>query len=89
LNKNINSTYPAGKDATIYGYVTAYSANTPVSVVLSPVRSAAQYFFKAVCANTAGTTAENSTFTGNFTAADNKGRPGIAKLTYSTTLTAT
>jgi len=43
------NTYPAGKDAAIYGYTTAYTANTPVSVVLSPVRSNAQYFFKAVC----------------------------------------
>jgi hypothetical protein len=33
------STYPVGKDATIYGYVAGYTANTPVSVVLSPVRS--------------------------------------------------
>jgi len=83
------STYPAGKDATIYGYATAYTANTPVSVVLSPVRSNAQYFFKAVCVNTAGTTADNSTFVSSFNATDNKGKPGIAKLTYSTTLTAT
>lgn len=83
------NTYPAGKDATIYGYVAAYTANSPVSIVLSPVRSAAQYFFKAVCVNTAGTTADNSTFVGTFNASDNKGKPGIAKLTYATTLTAT
>jgi len=83
------STYPAGKDATIYGYVAAYTANTPVSIVLSPVRSAAQYFFKAICVNAAGTTADNSTYVGTFNASDNKGKPGIAKLTYTTTLTAT
>jgi len=83
------STYPAGKDATIYGYVAAYDKDTQVSIVLSPVRSSAQYFFKAICVNTAGTIADNSTYVGSFNASDNKGKPGIAKLTYATTLTAT